>query len=397
MDTNKDIGAAVKNKLDNFKSSPDKLVWNNIEAQLKKKKKRRLVIFWLSGLGMTALFLLVWFFKPSPELNTIELPKTDAIISDFSTETSIDTSTQYKHTNQSKNKISDVITEQIKSDNESDNKQKSITRFSKTTAKSPIITSSENHDSISKTLLKDSILNSNSISLKKVSPHTSPTTHDLEYNSELLNANIFAKKDSLKIKESLPEEVLEEQTILTELISEDHEKEKDSSVQINASRWSVTPQLVLSTYNAFNAKTTDKVSVNYGMLASYRLTEKTHFRIGVRKLNLKQTVDTIQRSIEYLEFPIELKYAPFQKKINPYFTGGISYFTVIDSQTTEMNSLDYQPTFSINLGLGIETKLFNNINVNLEPNFNYQPKPFSNGNNLQPFIFSISLGIEYRF
>ena len=48
MKTNKDIGAALKNRLDHFKKSPDDLVWKKIETQLEKKKKKKILILWLS-------------------------------------------------------------------------------------------------------------------------------------------------------------------------------------------------------------------------------------------------------------------------------------------------------------------------------------------------------------
>ena len=48
MDTKKDIGASIKHKLESFKDTPDDFVWANIEGQLKKKKKKRALLYWLS-------------------------------------------------------------------------------------------------------------------------------------------------------------------------------------------------------------------------------------------------------------------------------------------------------------------------------------------------------------
>jgi hypothetical protein len=72
-------------------------------------------------------------------------------------------------------------------------------------------------------------------------------------------------------------------------------------------RWSINPQLIISNYGAFNAKTSDNASTNYGLLLGLRITNNSFLRFGVRKLELMQTVDSISNNIRYLEFPLEVK------------------------------------------------------------------------------------------
>ena len=127
------------------------------------------------------------------------------------------------------------------------------------------------------------------------------------------------------------------------------------------------------------------------------MTKSAYIRIGLRKLDLQQTIDSTANKLKYLEFPLEIKYAPFHKKINPYFTGGLSYSVLQDSNSNNLSNKDYRATMSLNIGLGVETKLFGNFFLNFEPNFNYQLKPFAKDNEIKPYIFSIQSGLEYRF
>ena len=47
-----------KNTFENFEEFPPEIVWGNIEAQLSKKKKRRVIPFWWNLSGVAALLLI---------------------------------------------------------------------------------------------------------------------------------------------------------------------------------------------------------------------------------------------------------------------------------------------------------------------------------------------------
>jgi len=127
------------------------------------------------------------------------------------------------------------------------------------------------------------------------------------------------------------------------------------------------------------------------------MTESTYIRIGVRKLELQQTIDDNTNELQYLEFPFEVKHAPFLKKVNPYFTGGLSYFVLQDSKIVNQNNSYNEAAFGINLGLGVETKVAKKLYFNIETNFNYQINPLENTNDIKPYILSLLTGLEYRF
>ena len=428
MDTKKDIGAAVKNKLLEFKDSPDDLIWHTIEAELKKKKKKRAFI-WFSGIGLALIILTLWLVSPFDTSNkpanpmdynannkSIIEPKTKPIIN--STDANISEKNQHYKEDSTTFNTKEKAPESSSHNQKPTNKQ-SIVNSNKSTR----ISQDEPHNTRLRSNTKTSAppkanTNNSTMSRKETA---SQTTMKLQNNQDTqvsesksvegsstkalalqtrsaIKKRKQAQRDSiLAIRENIKDSIKAQRQSKPLVLEEtEDEKIKDSTL-FDHSRWSITPQLSLSTYGAFKAKATDNFSVNYGVLASYRMTNYTYLRIGVRKLDLNQTIDGNQKNVEYLEFPLDIKYVPFHKKINPYITGGLSYFSLQNVETSDANSSDYKATVSFNLGLGVETKLFNSFYFNIEPNFNYQLNPFNQNNDINPFIFSINTGIEYRF
>nr|WP_315969317.1 hypothetical protein [Psychroserpens burtonensis] len=101
--------------------------------------------------------------------------------------------------------------------------------------------------------------------------------------------------------------------------------------------------------------------------------------------------------MRYLEFPLEVKYFFRNKKLNPYITGGLSYFKYENSHSENSISLEYGDNVSLNFGLRLEHKLIDRLYINIESNFSYQIEPVTTTIDYTPYIFSISTGIDYRF
>nr|WP_321231899.1 porin family protein [uncultured Psychroserpens sp.] len=399
MDTKKDIGAALKHRLEDFKSSPDDLVWNHIEVQLKKKKKKRFFILLFSGLGLSAILLLLYINNPLQHTIENEVPKMNTVISDFTNEIATNKNSNTTESNTSKTDYNN--------ENDTLHPFQKLDTNQKTT---PIATQERQASSIKNKIANHNknviIQQQNTI---RSNPHLKDDTRvDLDHTenntSDKTNSLIthlttekITRKDSLITSHSTEnqQDSIPKQEALTKLVSE--EKEKDSIQQNNSSRWSVTPQAILSYYGALSSKSNANFSLNYGLLLSYRVTDDTFLRIGVKKLDLKQSIDGFDINTNYLEFPLDIKYTPFDKKLNPYFTGGISYFVLQDATINNQNNSNYKSTYSLHVGLGFEYKLIKNFYLNLESNFNYQIKPILQNNTINPFILSINTGIEYKF
>lgn len=379
METKKDIGALVQQKLASFKDSPDDLVWNTIEGHLKKKRRRKALIIWLSGIAVLALLLLIW--SNNTDTDVIEKNKLNF---DIQVVNSADSLTNDKSIKISSNQISEqTATKQLVVNKSKDS---NVSKHTNSTLKKHKIVSSN-------TTIENSLKNKIKNSSTPISDVTNTKLNEEKTNNDLSghHKNQTAKK--IALKEKLGDSV-NEKLSLTKVISK--ETSKDSIIKDSQSKWSITPQLIPTYYGALNERTTNNFSLNYGILASYKMNEKFYFRIGVKKLDLNQDFMEVTQQLSYLQFPIDVKYIPFKNKLNPYFTGGFSFFSLED---INLNSAieDYQSTAAVNLGVGLEKKIFSKLLINLESNFNYQLMPFSDNTKIKPFIITLNLGLEYRF
>jgi hypothetical protein len=67
MEHKKDIGKAIREKLDALDKAPGDHLWAAIEADLPKKKKRRLLPFWITFISVSVIGLLLWSLLGNPE------------------------------------------------------------------------------------------------------------------------------------------------------------------------------------------------------------------------------------------------------------------------------------------------------------------------------------------
>ena len=273
---------------------------------------------------------------------------------------------------------------------------------------------------------KTTVLNSNSIFNKQTNKKLTPSMnnqHNMlnkkknlkniqDQNSNTITRNLKGKTDLKIIKplinlstQNLNQNVISEKKIDSILIdkSENTNPEtsdefvKDSSNLKNL-RWALNPHIITSTYGAFQSKKFNNFTTSYGISLSYRITKKAYVRLGVNNINLVNTENSIKNKLEYLEVPLELKYLILDKKMNPFLTTGLSYFKLKNNESEFGNILENLNTsLSINLGIGIEYKIMNELYINIESDFKYQLKPLATNADFKPYIFSTSVGIEYRF
>ena len=67
----KKIDNLFQEQLKNLEVSPNKRVWNNIEAKLKKKKRKVFPFWWFSG-AVASIILLTFIFN---QYSSVENPK----------------------------------------------------------------------------------------------------------------------------------------------------------------------------------------------------------------------------------------------------------------------------------------------------------------------------------
>jgi len=110
----------------------------------------------------------------------------------------------------------------------------------------------------------------------------------------------------------------------------------------------------------------------------------------------------------YIEVPMEITYAVFDKKVGVNLIGGLSTLFLIDNSVmlesggnaTEMGAANNvnSVNLSTNVGLGFSYQLNTAIQVSLEPMFKYQLNTFSNtAGNFQPFTMGVYSGLNFKF
>ena len=116
------------------------------------------------------------------------------------------------------------------------------------------------------------------------------------------------------------------------------------------------------------------------------------------------------QKIDYVGIPLRLTYRIWDKgRFNAYTTGGVTFempvhssldkkfFTTADSSYTLKGNIKARYQWSINLGIGVQYKIFKPFSLYLEPNMFYY---FGNGSGLEtyrtehPFMFSIPFGLR---
>jgi hypothetical protein len=81
MREKKDIDRLFQEKFKDFEAAPPERVWGNIEAELRKEKKRRVVPLWFK-LGSVAAILLIALLLSLPVFNDFDSTKNPVVIDD---------------------------------------------------------------------------------------------------------------------------------------------------------------------------------------------------------------------------------------------------------------------------------------------------------------------------
>lgn len=116
----------------------------------------------------------------------------------------------------------------------------------------------------------------------------------------------------------------------------------------------------------------------------------------------------MSQQLGYLELPVELNYALFDKKFGVNLIGGVSSLFLIDNAvsltagelTTEIGEANNinELNFSANMGLGFNYKFSPKLRFNLEPIFKYQLNTFSEINGtFRPYSVGVYSGINFSF
>lgn len=458
MEDKKSIDRLFQEKFKDYEVFPEPIVWKNIEKQIRKEKRRRIIPLWLRFAGAAAILLILvstglWIFDQD---NNLENKPNEIII----TNTEVDASTDSE-----KNDL-DKAQKIIDTDQISDFKEENLI----STSNQQNYKSKSNDIQISEGLNTE-VEESNTFAAEAegVIATTEPVTEQsiaVEENSN--EANVFLEGDKAlvaleennEVKEEGKIDLLEEMSKLNDNEEIDEAKEK---------KWSVGSIIAPVYYNTFsngspidpslaNNNKDGEGSVSYGLKLNYKLSNKLSLQSGINTVDLgyvtenvsallsssllegsdtnintniedvsvatvstlsqnsdafsqRSSIDqngSLDQNFSYVEIPLEAKYNILQKKLGVNIVGGFSTYLLYQNKVTinsfgkstilgeasNLNSLN----FSGNLGLDFDYNISKKLYINVSPMLKYQFNTFSeNAGGFQPYYFGVYTGLNFRF
>lgn len=423
MKENKNIDRLFQEQFRGFEATPDHQVWLNIEAELKKDKKRKVIPIWFKYAGIAAAFLLGLF-----TLNTNHTfhPESENGI-DFDTKISKNTSNKRQ-----------IVSKSIK--NPKHQKELTNTNFSKSIAKNEKKISTYSPKKV--IVYQKKFTNNAEVFLSKnnLTVNQSPTYENItNYNSlnteknNFINSNLLANVPNQTIENKNIEEKGESQKQESTNSEPQNELEailKAKSTQKNAlasnskNKWQITPNVgpVYLNSNSGGSPIDEQLSeyekasnksVSFGIGVNYAVSNKIVVRTGINKVVLGYQTSNILyspgltannlRNIEYssnnaVKFINQSDYASLatsEKEIQSTNTGNLNQKMGYFELPMEISYAVFDKKFGINLIGGFSTLFLNENSISLvSAQSNIE---LGEANNLSQVHFSTNVGLGFKY
>lgn len=433
MKENKNIDRLFQEQFRGFEASPNNQVWLNIEAELKKDKKRKVIPLWLKCSGIAAAFLLALF-----TLNTNQSfqSKTGSHIVSNSIISKDSSNKKQIHPKNSSNKNQIVSNSR---DNSKSKKEIINTNFSKSTSKDEkninlygsskvIVYQKKNPNNAEVFLPKSNLpLNQSATIESNKNQSLNAEKNSITNSNSLATApNQIPEKKDLKEKEESKKQVSTNPESPNELeeILKAKSAQKDAVVSNSKNKWQITPNVAPVYLNANSGgspideqlsdyeKKSDK-SVSFGIGVHYAVGKKTVIRTGINKVVLGYNTSNVLystgltannlRNIEYssnnaVKFVNEANYSSLtttEKEIQSMNTGNINQKMGYYELPMEVSYAVLDKKFGINLIGGFSTLFLNENTISLE---SFQSNiVLGEANNLSKVHFSSNVGLGFKY
>ena len=303
----------------------------------------------------------------------------------------------------------------------------------------------------------------NSDSNEKENIKSNLEKNNLENSNQLNNKNLIAatKTEDLSKKEVLTENPLDK------ILKEKESKTLKKAIASNLEKWTIRPNIAPIFMKAFAGSPIHDIfkdnekdfenQLSIGLAADYAITKKISIRAGINKFDLAyntndiafytdptlttaslntinfrpetQTVivgdrkargaattasptpiaenGTMNQSVGYLEFPVEVSYKLIDKKFGMKIITGFSTLLLNNNEVSlnsdsrkivlgDANNLN-NVHYSTNFGIGFKYSFWKSFEANIEPTVKYQIDTFSyDSGGFNPYFLGIYTGISYR-
>lgn len=458
MEDKKSIDRLFQEKFKDYEVFPEPIVWKNIEKQIRKQKKRRIIPLWLRFAGAAAILLILvstglWIFDQD---NNLENKPNEIII----TNTEVDAATDSEKNDLDKAK-KNIDTDQI-----SDFKEENLISTSNQQNYKSKLNDIQISEGLNTEVEESNTFAAEAEGVIATTERVTEQSNAVEENSN--EANVFLEGDKALVALEENNEVKEEGKMdLLEEMSKLNDNEE--STEAKEKKWSVGSIIAPVYYNTFsngspidpslaNNNKDGEGSVSYGLKLNYKLSNKLSLQSGINTVDLgyvtenvsallsssllegsetnintnieevsvatvstlsqnsdafsqRSSIDqngSLDQNFSYVEIPLEAKYNILQKKLGVNIVGGISTYLLYQNKVTinsfgkstilgeasNLNSLN----FSGNLGLDFDYNISKKLYINVSPMLKYQFNTFSeNAGGFQPYYFGVYTGLNFRF
>jgi hypothetical protein len=448
MGTKKDIGKLLNEQLSGFSKAPHDKVWANIEAELK-KSKRRIFPFWLIFLGAGLLILstasiIVYnnyvstqqeqldtdsinnttidqkMANPTLETKTNKLvtPQNDSIVNRSIVSTNDANQTLKISKKQNSGSTSTSTANKLSNSKGNPNNNFKNNNNSKKALKDSKNTFSEYSQKLNNILflqgypivfLKTAIDTNIQLQSEPIIPieknKHKKTKPKEDHNTFLLKAYIGPNYfNSLEKGSSIDEDLISNRKTAAINISYGAAIVYEFSPRSRISFGIARSNLSYTTKNADATNSNGQLIKSYGF---YRLSINSSPEEISASLGALSTID-LKQNIGLWEVPIEYSYKIIGRKLNLKTYGGVSFISLSENSITAVssngNSLNIgkatnlsKLSASLNFGTGLGYKLSDKLELFMEPTFKYHINLFDHSDNFKPYGLSARVGLLYRF
>lgn len=423
MKEKKNIDRLFQEHFRGFEETPNNQVWLNIETELKKDKKRKVVPLWLKCTGIAAAFLLGLFTLNMNK--NFHLKTENSIVLD----TKISKNTANKKQIVSNSKKNSKLQKEITNTNFSKSiakNEKEISTYSsskvfvykKRSSKNAEVFLPKNNLTVIQSATNENNTNYSSLDAEKNSLKNSNSLAN-ESNQALEKKDIKEKDESQKQGITNPESENELDAIL-----------KTKSVQKNAlvsntkNKWQIAPNVGPIYLNSnsggspideqlSNYEKESNKSVSFGIGVHYAVSNKIIVRTGINKLVLGYNTNNVLystgltannlRNVEYfsnnaVKFVNESHYSLLtttEKEIQKTNTGNLNQKMGYYELPMEISYAVLDKKFGINLIGGFSTLFLNENSISLESSLSNIE--LGEAKNLSQVHFSTNVGLGFKY
>ena len=434
MKENKNIDRLFQEQFRSFEQTPNPQVWLNIEAELKKNKKRKVIPLWFKYAGIAAAFLLGLFFwntnytfHSKTNNHTISVAK---ISKDSANKKHI-----YPKNSSNKVQIVNNSAANFKSKKEIIN-----TNFSKSNTKDEknnnpygsskvLVYQKKNQNDAEVFLPKSNLPLKQSVTNENNTNHSSidANKNSVEYSNSLANApNQILEKTDFKENKEPKKEVATNPELPNELEESLNGKsvQKNTLASKSKNKWQITSNVAPVYLNANSGgspideqlsdyeKKSDK-SISFGIGVHYAVGKKIVIRSGLNKIVLGYNTNNVLyaagltannlKNIEYssnnvLKFVNDANYSSLttsEKEIQNTNTGNLNQKMGYYELPMEVSYAVVDKKFGINLIGGFSTLFLNENSISLESS--QSNIVLGEAKNLNQVHFSSNVGVGFKY